>query len=296
MGLSISQALGMSEDIRSHSESYILDTEIMLGFAISKTKEYLRAHGEHILTELQEQQFQHMLLRRKLGEPIAYIVGKRSFWDFELVVNDHVLIPRPETEILVELALETLGSFKNKLRIADLGTGSGAVAIAIARTNPRWRVHAVDICPKALGVARHNARNLKASNIKFHKGSWCEGLPDETFDLTVALVRVMWAGLGFIVLSSWCLGVLNAHRKFFLSFAAPILWNAAQIIFALIAWGKDWSEASIATAAAWGVLVGGALQFLIQIPLVLKVAPSLKLGLQRGLTAVKEIVSKLLPD
>mgnify|MGYP003317956896 FL=1 len=84
MGLSINQALGMSENIRSHSESYMLDTEIMLGFAISKTKEYLRAHGEHILTELQEQQFQHMLLRRKLGEPIAYIVGKRSFWDFEL--------------------------------------------------------------------------------------------------------------------------------------------------------------------------------------------------------------------
>ncbi len=186
MGLSINQALGMSEDIRSHSESYMLDTEIMLGFAISKTKEYLRAHGEHILTELQEQQFQHMLLRRKLGEPIAYIVGKRGFWDFELVVNDHVLIPRPETEILVEFALETLGSSKNKLRIADLGTGSGAVAIAIARTNPRWRVHAVDICPKALGVARHNARNLEASNIKFHKGSWCKGLPDETFDLIVA--------------------------------------------------------------------------------------------------------------
>ena len=80
-----------------------------------------------------------------------------------------------------------------------------------------------------------------------------------------------------------------------LSFAAPILWNAAQIIFSLIAWGKDWSEASIATAAAWGVLVGGALQFLIQIPLVLKVAPSLKLGLQRGLTAVKEIISKFFP-
>ncbi len=120
-------------------------------------------------------------------------------------------------------------------------------------------------------------------------------LPDETFDLTVDLVRVMWAGLGFIVLSSWCLGVLNAHRKFFLSFAAPILWNAAQIIFALIAWGKDWSEASIATAAAWGVLVGGALQFLIQIPLVLKVAPSLRLGLQRGLTAVKEIISRFFP-
>ena len=103
-------------------------------------------------------------------------------------------------------------------------------------------------------------------------------LPDETFELTVNLVRIMWAGLGFIVLSSWCLGVLNAHRKFFLSFAAPILWNAAQIIFALLAWAQGWSDASIAKAAAWGVLVGGALQFLIQIPLVIKVSPSIKLG------------------
>jgi putative peptidoglycan lipid II flippase len=120
-------------------------------------------------------------------------------------------------------------------------------------------------------------------------------LPNETFELTVNLVRIMWSGLGFIVLSSWCLGVLNAHRKFFLSFAAPILWNAAQIIFALIAWGQGWSDASIAKAAAWGVLIGGALQFLIQIPLVIKVAPSLKLGIRRGSNAVREIISKFFP-
>ena len=120
-------------------------------------------------------------------------------------------------------------------------------------------------------------------------------LPDETFELTVNLVRIMWAGLGFIVLSSWCLGVLNAHRKFFLSFAAPILWNAAQIIFALLAWAQGWSDASIAKAAAWGVLVGGALQFLIQIPLVIKVSPSIKLGVKKGSDAVREIISKFFP-
>ncbi|MEE3016561.1 MAG: murein biosynthesis integral membrane protein MurJ, partial [Actinomycetota bacterium] len=121
-------------------------------------------------------------------------------------------------------------------------------------------------------------------------------LPDETFELTVNLVRIMWAGLGFIVLSSWCLGILNAHRKFFLSFAAPILWNAAQIIFALLAWAQGWSDASIAKAAAWGVLVGGALQFLIQIPLVIKVSPSIKLGVKKGSDAVREIISKFFPS
>ena len=120
-------------------------------------------------------------------------------------------------------------------------------------------------------------------------------LPNETFELTVSLVRVMWAGLGFIVLSSWCLGVLNAHRKFFLAFAAPILWNAAQIVFAITAWTQNWSDASIAKAAAWGVLVGGILQFIVQIPVVMKVSPSLKLGLKRGSKAVREIVSKFFP-
>ena len=120
-------------------------------------------------------------------------------------------------------------------------------------------------------------------------------LADETFELTVDLVRIMWAGLGFIVLSSWCLGVLNAHRKFFLSFAAPVLWNAAQVVFAVIAWARDWNDAGIAKAAAWGVLIGGLLQLLIQLPLVLKVVPALKLRFSLGLAPVKEIFRKFVP-
>ncbi len=120
-------------------------------------------------------------------------------------------------------------------------------------------------------------------------------LADETFELTVDLVRIMWAGLGFIVLSSWCLGVLNAHRKFFLSFAAPVLWNAAQVAFAVIAWARDWDDAGIAKAAAWGVLVGGLLQLLIQLPLVRKAVPALKISFRWGLTPVKEIFSKFIP-
>jgi len=120
-------------------------------------------------------------------------------------------------------------------------------------------------------------------------------LADETFELTVDLVRIMWAGLGFIVLSSWCLGVLNAHRKFFLSFAAPVLWNAAQVVFAVIAWARDWNDAGIAKAAAWGVLIGGLLQLLIQLPLVLRVVPALKLRFSLGLAPVKEIFRKFVP-
>ena len=168
MKLSVEKALSMSKKLRSCSESYLLDTEIILGFAISKNREYLRAHGEHILTELQARHFEEMLNKRKKGIPVAYIVGKRDFWDFELVVNESVLIPRPETELLVDIALKILGGSKLPLKIADLGTGSGAIAIALARENPNWCVEATDISPEALDVARANARKLKVSNVNFY--------------------------------------------------------------------------------------------------------------------------------
>ena len=120
-------------------------------------------------------------------------------------------------------------------------------------------------------------------------------LPDATFELTVDLVRVMWAGLGFIVLSAWCLGVLNSHRKFFLSFAAPIIWNAAQIFLAVFAWANGWDDGDIAKAAAWGVLIGGFLQFVIQLPAVYKVAPSIRISLKIGLKPVQNIFSRFTP-
>ena len=186
MKLSVEKALSMSKKLRSCSESYLLDTEIILGFAISKNREYLRAHGEHILTELQARHFEEMLNKRKQGIPVAYIVGKRHFWDFELVVNESVLIPRPETELLVDIALKTLGGSKLPLKIADLGTGSGAIAIALARENPNWCEEATDISPEALDVARANARKLKVSNVNFYEGSWCDGFSDCTFDLIIA--------------------------------------------------------------------------------------------------------------
>ena len=120
-------------------------------------------------------------------------------------------------------------------------------------------------------------------------------LADETFELTVRLVRIMWAGLGFIVLSAWCLGVLNTHRKFFLSYVAPVLWNAAQVVLAVIAWARGWSDADIAKAAAWGVVIGGGLQFLVQVPAVLKAAPTLRPALKTHLQGVREVGSRFGP-
>ena len=120
-------------------------------------------------------------------------------------------------------------------------------------------------------------------------------LPDATFELTVDLVRVMWAGLGFIVLSAWCLGVLNAHRRFFLSFAAPIVWNAAQIFLVVFAWANGWNDGEIAKAAAWGVLIGGFAQFSIQLPAVYKVAPSIRTSFRIRLKPVQDIFTRFTP-
>jgi putative peptidoglycan lipid II flippase len=114
-------------------------------------------------------------------------------------------------------------------------------------------------------------------------------LADDTFDLTVRLVRIMWAGLGFIVLSAWCLGVLNTHRRFFLSYVAPVLWNAAQVVLAIVAWTRGWNDADIARAAAWGVALGGLLQFLVQLPTVRKVAPRIRPVLRLHMTSVRDV-------
>ncbi len=117
----------------------------------------------------------------------------------------------------------------------------------------------------------------------------------ERLDLTVSLVRIMWAGLGFIVLSAWCLGVLNTHRRFFLSYVAPVVWNAAQVVLATIAWAKGWSDADIARSAAWGVAIGGLLQFAIQLPAVRKVAPGIRPALATQLKEVREVGSRFVP-
>ena len=186
MVLSMKEALCMAKELRCTSDSSLLDTEMILSFVMRQKREYVRAHDEIILSPMQESSFRNLFERRKLGEPIAYILGRCFFWDFELVVNSSVLIPRPETERLVEFAIELARKNNRRTCIADLGTGSGAIAIALAKAVKDSVVHAVDISEDALAVARLNAINLNLGNIKFHKGSWCAGLPEKRFDLIVA--------------------------------------------------------------------------------------------------------------
>lgn len=187
MSTSIKQALAQATDLQQVSESWRLDAELLLAETLGVSREYLHTWSERPLDAAAQEQYRAQLARRSQGEPIAYILGRREFWDFLLQVTPAVLIPRPETELLVETALEIARSLASTaLRIVDLGTGSGAIALALARELPASRVTAVDRSTAALAVAQTNAATLAVTNIDFLASSWCEQLPADCYDVVVA--------------------------------------------------------------------------------------------------------------
>jgi release factor glutamine methyltransferase len=167
------------------SEAAALESEILLAHVLAVPRSHLRTWPEKILHESQRHYFFDLVARRAAGEPIAYITGRREFWSLDLVVDPTTLIPRPETELLVEAALERIAQ-NSEAYIADLGTGSGAIALAIASERPRCRVIATDLSPRSLNVARENARRLNLSNVEFREGSWFAPLGDLRFDMIVS--------------------------------------------------------------------------------------------------------------
>ncbi len=162
-----------------------MDAELLLAHCLDQPREYLYTYPEFKPEAAVCSAFEDMLTRREQGEPIAYLLGKRAFWDFEVSVNPSVLIPRPETELLVETGLALLDP-ETPAKIADLGTGSGIIAIALARGSAQWRVVAVDLSDAALALARQNAARLSIDNIQWQQASWCEQLDEEAFDLITA--------------------------------------------------------------------------------------------------------------
>jgi release factor glutamine methyltransferase len=166
--------------IISVSDSAQLDAEMLLAFVLEHSRSYLHAWPEKKLTEQQTQYFNQLIDRRACGEPVPYLIGHQEFWSLEFNVTCDTLIPRPETELLVELALKKITG-KNKT-IADMGTGSGAIALSIAHERPEWIIHATDQSDKALQVAKSNAEKLTIKNIHFHHGNWCQALPGILFD------------------------------------------------------------------------------------------------------------------
>ncbi|MGA9616995.1 MAG: HemK/PrmC family methyltransferase, partial [Serratia proteamaculans] len=137
------------------SESARRDAEILLGFVTGRARTFLMAFGETLLTPQQQEQLERLLARRERGEPVAYLIGEREFWSLPLSVSPATLIPRPDTECLVELALERLPS--SSCHILDLGTGTGAIALALASERPDCKVTGVDLQPEAVALAQHNA-------------------------------------------------------------------------------------------------------------------------------------------
>lgn len=158
------------------------DAALLVAHALGRDRSWLYAHGDDTLDAAALQACEALVARREAGEPIAYILGRRGFWRFELRVTPDTLVPRPETELLVELALDRLPAGR-PLRVADLGTGSGAIALAIAHERPLARVVAVDASAAALGVAQGNARALGLANVEFREGDWLQPLAGESFDL-----------------------------------------------------------------------------------------------------------------
>jgi len=171
--------------LATRSDSPRLDAEILLGLVLRKPRSYLHAWPERMLSEEERHRYNLMIRRRFSGEPMAYISGVREFWSMPLRVNRQVLIPRPETELLVEKALNHIPE-DEELRVLELGSGCGAVSLAIAHERPKAEVIGVDISEDALTIARLNARLFKIANVEFLHSNWFDAVRGQKFNVVVS--------------------------------------------------------------------------------------------------------------
>lgn len=163
----------------------LFEAEILLAHVLQQSRGYLHAWPDDVLSNEEEKKIHHLLKRREQREPIAYLTGKKEFWSLDLCVTTDTLIPRPETELIVETVLKKFNN-QHQLKVADLGTGSGAIALALAHERPHWQVYATDISERALAVACQNASQLQIKNLAFFQGNWCTALPCSHFDVLVS--------------------------------------------------------------------------------------------------------------
>lgn len=161
-----------------------LDAEVLLAWVLGQTRSQIWAYPERILCPAHWAHYQTLVAQQAAGVPLAYLTGRREFWSLELQVTPATLIPRPETEMLVSAALAALP--ETAAQVADWGTGSGAIALALAHERPQWQVLGLDSSQAALAVAAHNARRLGVPNVRWVQADWHQGLPDAPFDLIVS--------------------------------------------------------------------------------------------------------------
>jgi release factor glutamine methyltransferase len=182
--LSIKLALQMASS-QLKTEAPVFEAQLLLQYALGVNRAWLIAHEYDALQPNIQKAFEALLNRRLAGEPIAYIMGRREFYGLDLLVTPDTLIPRPDTETLVEAALAKILDNSNQ-SILDLGAGTGAIALAVAKHRPKANVVGVDASPAALEVAKNNAASLAITNVRFILSDWYAGLANQRFDLIVS--------------------------------------------------------------------------------------------------------------
>jgi release factor glutamine methyltransferase len=171
--------------LEPHSESPRLDAELLLATLLGLPRSALIARANEPVASHHENAYAGLIAKRAGGIPIAYLTGSREFWSLPLKVSPAVLVPRPETEILVEHALALLPRDAH-CSVLDLGTGSGAIALSLAHERPRWAITGVDISAAALDIAAQNAKSLRLSHVEWRLGHWFDPVPAERFHLIIA--------------------------------------------------------------------------------------------------------------
>lgn len=184
MSLTVESAIITGANLlASSSDSAKLDAQVLLLNILQKPRSYLFTWPEKQLTDEQAQAFEHACERRLNGEPVSHITGYREFWSLQLEVNSTTLIPRPDTETLVELALAC--DVPNGAKVLDLGTGTGAIALALGSEMPAWDITGVDRIDDAVALAKRNQERLAINNVSVEQSDWFSALKDKKFDLIV---------------------------------------------------------------------------------------------------------------
>ena len=178
----IKQTLALAGRLDGLSDTARLDVAVLLAHALERDKTYLYTWPDRELTAAQQQVFESLLAQRQKGVPIAYLVGEKEFWSLPIKVSSDTLIPRPDTELLVQRGLELFASDSPRT-IADLGTGTGAIALALAHERSRWQVLGADISPQIVALAEQNRVAFQLMNLRFVVSDWCSALPKQAFDL-----------------------------------------------------------------------------------------------------------------
>lgn len=183
--LTVAQATAWAtQTLQNTSDSPKLDAEVLLLHILDKPRSYLFTWPEAELTDVQISTFKKLIAEREIGHPVAHLVGIREFWSLELEVNNSTLIPRPDTETLVEKALSL--DLPADTKMLDLGTGTGAIALSLASEQPNWQVTAVDYSEQAVALAKRNQQKLALNNVTVMQSDWFSAVPNQQFDLIVS--------------------------------------------------------------------------------------------------------------